>query len=156
MTGQEQRVSMQEEKSHREPGLYGGGEIRGLRALVCEDEGLTQMQLARALGRAGVLVVAAAKTGDVGVELALAERPDLVLLDVDMPCMDGVQAAELILRVFRPCIIMLSAYSGEVRDRALALGVAGFVQKPVSGETLVREISRGYRQYVLSGAGAQI
>jgi len=112
--------------------------LPGKRILICEDEGITQMQLRRCLTRAGMTVVGTAVNGREGVEIALREHPDLVLMDIRMPVMNGLEAVELIAADYLPCIVMLSAFNdAETQEQAKSLGASGYIVKPVTGETLV-------------------
>ena len=112
--------------------------LKGKRVVVIEDEGVTQMQLRRTLTHAGLIVAGTAINGRDGVEVALRERPDLILLDIRMPIMDGVEAARQIMAEHPVCIVMLTAFSDmEYRDRTRALGVSGYVIKPITSDLLL-------------------
>ena len=130
-----------------------GEEPRGLslakkRAVIVEDEGMTQLQLARILRSEGVQVVGTAANGRDGVEVVVKERPDFVLMDIKMPIMDGLEAAERILAQQRVCIILLTAFSEEeYRQRAERLGACGYVLKPFTAETLMPEIESAYHGF---------
>src|SRR4051794_9509556 len=87
--------------------------LYGRRVVIIEDEGITQLQLRKMLRGVGAEVVAAAANGLIGIEAVLRERPDIVLMDIQMPQMNGLDAAETILRSFRVCIVMLTAYVDE-------------------------------------------
>src|SRR5918911_4546994 len=71
--------------------------LQGKRAVICEDEAVTQMQLRRALNKAGMAVVGIATNGRDAVEITLRERPDIVLMDIRMPVMDGIAATRIIM-----------------------------------------------------------
>lgn len=117
----------------------------GERVLVCEDEGITHIMITRVLTHAGLKVVGSAITGKQAVEIALRERPALILLDVDMPEMDGIEAMERILAVYQPCIVMLSAYDGDTRQKARAKGARGYINKPVNCESLLHDLEVAYQ-----------
>jgi two-component system, response regulator PdtaR len=122
--------------------------LRGKRAVIVEDEGITQLQLKKLLRAEGIQVVGTASNGREGVEFVLRERPDFVLMDVRMPEMDGLEATERILAEYRVCIVMLTAFSDqEYRQRAGALGACGYVLKPFTAETLVPQLETAYRQF---------
>ncbi len=127
----------------------------GKRALICEDEGVTSLQLKKILTQAGARVVGLANTGKAGVEVALRERPDLVLMDIRMPEMDGLEATRRILDEFPTCIVMITAFSDlPTVDRAIALGASGYIVKPADathvtasvGSALLIHANRGSRQ----------
>jgi response regulator NasT len=122
--------------------------LRDKRAVIVEDEGITQLQLKRLLRSEGIAVVGTASNGQEGVECVLRERPDFVLMDIRMPDMDGLEATERILAEYRVCIVMLTAFSDEAyRQRATELGVSGYVLKPVTVETLMPPLKVAYHQF---------
>jgi len=117
------------------------GVLEGLRVVVCEDEGITQMQLCRILNKTGLVVAGSAVNGKVAVEMALKERPDIILMDISMPVMDGLEAAQMILANYPACIIMLTANNGEEYLRsAREVGAYSYVDKPVSRDVLVPKL----------------
>jgi response regulator NasT len=121
--------------------------LAGKRVVIVEDEGVTQMQLHRVLKMAGLTVAGFAVTGEQAVEVTLREKPDIVLMDIQMPgAMNGLEAAEAILRTTRTCVVMLTAYS-EHRERAEAIGASGYVLKPVDSYSLVPELVRAWRRF---------
>jgi two-component system, response regulator PdtaR len=101
------------------------------RVLVAEDEAIIRMDLAEMLGEAGYDVVGQAGDGEQAVELARSLRPDIVIMDVKMPVMDGLTAAEHI-GAERICpVVMLTAFSQtELVERARDAGVMAYVVKP--------------------------
>jgi response regulator NasT len=101
------------------------------RVLVAEDEAIIRMDLAEMLGEAGYDVVGQAGDGEQAVELARSLRPDIVIMDVKMPVMDGLTAAEQI-GAERICpVVMLTAFSQtELVERARDAGVMAYVVKP--------------------------
>ena len=119
--------------------------LKGRSVVVVEDEGVTQMQLRRCLAHAGLDVVATAINGQDGVTAVLRERPDIVLMDIRMPVMDGMEASKRILKELPVCIVMLTAFSDqEYRDRAYRLGVSGYVIKPITSDLLLPIIVQAY------------
>ena len=108
------------------------------RVLVAEDQTLIRLDLERLLGAAGFEVCGLARDGREAVTLALELRPDLIVLDVKMPLLDGVEAARVILGEYSVPIVMLTAYGyGEVISRALEVGAVGFVVKPFRETELI-------------------
>lgn len=116
--------------------------------VICEDEGVTQLQLTRLLKRAGLVVIGAANNGQSGVDLVLREKPDLVLMDIRMPVMDGLEATRRIAPAYAVCIVMLTAFADEeVREQAREAGSRGFLLKPVTGPTLIAALEQFYRAF---------
>jgi AmiR/NasT family two-component response regulator len=111
------------------------------RLVVAEDQALIRLDLERLLEAAGFDVCGAARDGQEAVALALELRPDLVVLDVKMPRLDGVEAARRILAGGFVPIVMLTAYGyGELISRAVDAGVVGFVVKPFKESTLIEAL----------------
>ena len=101
------------------------------RVLVAEDEAIIRMDLAEMLGEAGYEVVGQAGDGEQAVELARSLRPDIVIMDVKMPVMDGITAAEQIGGERICPVVMLTAFSQtELVERARDAGVMAYVVKP--------------------------
>jgi response regulator NasT len=111
------------------------------RLVVAEDQALIRLDLERLLEDAGFEVCGSARDGQEAVELVHELRPDLVLLDVKMPRIDGVEAARRILDDGFIPIVMLTAYGyGELISRALDAGVVGFVVKPFEERALIQAL----------------
>ena len=107
------------------------------RAIVCEDEPLTSATLAQHLARLGYGVVGRPSDGEEGVAAALAEKPELVLMDIKMDQMDGLEAARQIGEQIDTTIIIITAYvTEEFVDSAAEAGVVGYLVKPVSFDQL--------------------
>jgi len=102
-----------------------------VRVVVVEDESLIRLDLVEMLTEAGYEVVGQAGDGETGVRLVRELRPDVVLMDVKMPVLDGVSAAEALAADSIAAIVLLTAFSqSDLVERALAAGVQGFVVKP--------------------------
>ena len=102
-----------------------------MRILIAEDETIIRLDLRALLERAGFEVCAEASDGEEAVELARAEQPDLAVLDVKMPRLDGIEAARRILDERPIPIVMLTAYGEqELVSRAVEAGVFGYLVKP--------------------------
>jgi response regulator NasT len=102
-----------------------------VRILLAEDETIIRMDLRRVLEEAGFEVCAEARDGEEAVALAARERPDLAVLDVKMPRLDGIEAARRILADHPIPIVMLTAYGqDELVARAIEAGVFGYLVKP--------------------------
>ena len=122
--------------------------LAGLRAVIVEDEGITQLQLSRILRSAGLTVIGSAADGKEAVDLVLATLPDIVLMDIRMPVMNGLEAAERILAEKNICILMLSAFSEEeYLERARRIGASGYIIKPVTAESLLPQLEAVYRRH---------
>ncbi|HYN67077.1 MAG TPA: response regulator [Ornithinibacter sp.] len=101
------------------------------RVLVAEDEAIIRLDLAEMLAEAGYEVVGQAGDGEQAVEMALALKPDIVIMDVKMPVMDGITAAEQIGKERICPVVMLTAFSQtELVERARDAGVMAYVVKP--------------------------
>jgi len=110
-----------------------------VRILVAEDETIIRLDLVEMLTEAGYEVVAQAENGAVAVELAKLHNPDLAILDVKMPEMDGITAAEQIILIAP--VLMLTAFSQrDLVERARDAGVMAYVVKPFSINDLLPAI----------------
>ena len=117
----------------------GAAEQKSVRILVAEDEALIRMDLVEMLNEAGYQVVAEAADGAQAIELAQLHKPDLAILDVKMPVLDGISAAEKIIDIAP--VLMLTAFSQrELVERARDAGVMAYVVKPFSIGDLVPAI----------------
>jgi AmiR/NasT family two-component response regulator len=111
------------------------------RILIAEDETIIRLDLRQILERAGFEVCAEARDGEEAVELAGAERPDLAILDVRMPRLDGIEAARRILAERPIPIVILTAYGQEeLVSRAVEAGVFGYLVKPFRESDLLPAI----------------
>ncbi len=109
------------------------------RILVAEDETLIRMDLVEMLGEAGYEVVAEASNGEEAVKLAVEVKPDLSILDVKMPVLDGISAAEKIISISP--VLMLTAFSQkDLVERARDAGAMAYVVKPFTINDLVPAI----------------
>ncbi|MDP9491166.1 MAG: response regulator, partial [Actinomycetota bacterium] len=102
-----------------------------MRILIAEDETIIRLDLRNLLEEAGHEVCAEARDGQEAVELAQQHQPDLAILDVKMPRLDGIEAARRILEENAIPIVMLTAYGqDELVSRAVEAGVFGYLVKP--------------------------
>jgi response regulator NasT len=111
------------------------------RVVVAEDEALIRLDLVEMLREAGYDVVGEAGDGAKAVELATELRPDLVVLDVKMPVLDGLSAAEQIGRAgIAPCLILTAFSQAELVERARDAGAMAYLVKPFTAADLVPAI----------------
>ena len=109
------------------------------RILIAEDETLIRMDLAEMLRENGYEVVGEATNGEEAVALANELKPDLAILDVKMPKLDGISAAEIIVKTSP--VLMLTAFSQkDLVERALDAGVMAYVVKPFTIDDLIPAI----------------
>ncbi len=112
-----------------------------LRVLVAEDEALIRMDLVEMLEEEGYAVVGEAADGGAAVEMATELRPDLVLLDVKMPVLDGLSAAEQIVAARIAPVVILTAFSQrDLVERAREAGVMAYLVKPFQKKDLLPAI----------------
>src|ERR671937_767651 len=117
--------------------------VRGarMRVLVAEDETIIRLDLRELLERSGFEVCAEAHDGEEAVALARSERPDVAIMDVKMPKLDGIEAARRILEERPIPIVMLTAYGQEeLVSRAVEAGVFGYLVKPFREQDLLPAI----------------
>ena len=107
-----------------------------LRILVAEDEALIRLDLVEMLTEAGYEVVAQASNGEEAISLNENIKPDLAILDINMPIMDGLTAAETI--VHSTPVLMLTAFSQrDLVAKASEIGVMAYVVKPFTINDLI-------------------
>ena len=108
------------------------------RAVVAEDEALIRMDVVETLREAGFEVVGEAGDGETAVQLATELRPDVVVMDVKMPVLDGISAAERIGKAHLAPVVLLTAFSQtELVERARDAGAMAYVVKPFSPADLL-------------------
>ncbi len=101
------------------------------RVVIADDESIIRMDLREMLSHLGYDVVGEAADGRTAVELTEKLRPDLVILDIKMPEMDGIDAAEYIAERRLAPVVLLTAYSERhLVERARVAGVSGYLVKP--------------------------
>ncbi len=114
------------------------GQERTYRALVVEDEALIRLDIVETLTEAGIEVVGEAGDGETAIEKAKELEPDVVVMDVKMPGMDGITAAEQILANRTCAVVMLTAFSqSELVERARDAGAMAYVVKPFTPADLI-------------------
>jgi response regulator NasT len=116
------------------------------RIVVAEDETLIRMDLVEMLTEAGYQVVGQGVNGQEAIELANTHKPDLMILDVKMPVLDGISAAEKIIDICP--VLMLTAFSQrELVERARDTGVMAYVVKPFTINDLLPAIEISISRY---------
>ena len=113
----------------------------GLKVLVVEDEALIRMDLAEMLTEEGYVVAGEAGDGEQALELAQRLHPDLVIMDIKMPKMDGITAATSIVEERIAPVVMLTAFSQrELIEQARDAGAMAYLVKPFARHELVPAI----------------
>ena len=113
----------------------------GLRVLVVEDEALIRLDLAEMLSQEGYVVAGEAGDGEQAVEQARSLRPDLVIMDVKMPKVDGITAAASIVEERIAPVVMLTAFSQrDLIEQARDAGAMAYLVKPFARHELVPAI----------------
>jgi AmiR/NasT family two-component response regulator len=116
------------------------------RIVVAEDETLIRMDLVEMLSESGYQVVGQGVNGQEAIELANTHKPDLMILDVKMPVLDGISAAEKIIDICP--VLMLTAFSQrELVERARDTGVMAYVVKPFTINDLLPAIEISISRY---------
>lgn len=116
--------------------------MAGLRVLVAEDDPLVAITLTDQIAALGHTVVAVASDGQEAIDMAARERPDIAVLDIKMPNVDGITAAETITASQDIPLLMLTAYNDRhLILRAAEAGAMAYLLKPASQETLAAQLS---------------
>lgn len=118
------------------------------RVVIAEDEALIRLDLKEMLEEEGYTVVGEAGDGEKAVELAREHRPDLVILDVKMPILDGISAAEKITEESIAPVLMLTAFSQrELVERARDAGAMAYLVKPFTQGDVVPAIEMAVSRF---------
>lgn len=115
-------------------------ETTGRTALVAEDEAIIRLDIVETLREAGFDVVAEAGDGVQAVELAKQHKPDIIVMDIKMPNMDGIEAAEAIRELKIPVVLLTAFSQKELVERASEAGAMAYVVKPFSPNDLLPAI----------------
>jgi len=115
------------------------------RILIVEDNE-TNMYLIRFILRKSGYEVIEAGTGEEGVELAIKEKPDLVIMDIQLPGIDGLEATQRIrnseVNEELPIVVLTSYAMVGDKEKALKAGCTGYIEKPINPETFMAEIEK--------------
>ncbi|MBI5901974.1 MAG: response regulator [Deltaproteobacteria bacterium] len=118
------------------------------KVLIAEDNSRTRLSLKNQLETLGFEVVGTAANGQDAVEKALELRPDLIIMDVKMPRMDGIEASRIITASNPVAIILLTGLSSDdLATRALDAGVCAYLVKPISKNQLEPAIKLALARY---------
>ncbi len=118
------------------------------RLVIADDESIIRMNLQETLVGLGYLVVGEAGDGVSVINLARELRPDLVLMDIKMPKLDGIQAAKILTEEKIAPVLLLTAYSDrELVERAKEAGVVNYVVKPFREAELLPAIEIAMARY---------
>ena len=118
------------------------------RILIAEDEAIIRLDLKEMMEEEGFQVVGEAADGEAAVRLAREEKPDLVILDIKMPGMDGLTAAEAISSEGLAAVLILTAFSQkELVQRAAEAGAMGYLVKPFQKSDLLPAIDVALARY---------
>jgi AmiR/NasT family two-component response regulator len=111
------------------------------RVVIAEDEALIRLDLKEMLEEDGYIVAGEAGDGERAIELATELRPDLVILDVKMPVLDGISAAErIVAERIAPCLILTAFSQRDLVERARDAGAMAYLVKPFTKADLVPAI----------------
>ncbi|MGH2364723.1 MAG: ANTAR domain-containing response regulator [Chloroflexota bacterium] len=112
-----------------------------VRVVIADDESVIRMDLKEMLASLGYLVVGEAGDGETAVNLARELHPDLVIMDIKMPGVDGIQAAGILTEEHIAPVLLLTAFSQqELVENAKAAGVVGYIVKPFRDSELLPAI----------------
>ena len=111
------------------------------RVIIADDESIIRMDLREMLTNLGYLVVGEAVDGRSAVNLARELKPDVAILDIKMPDMDGIEAARILTEEKIAPVVLLTAYSQrDLVERAKEAGVVGYITKPMRESDLAPAI----------------
>ncbi|MEQ6356709.1 response regulator [Lysinibacillus sp. M3] len=117
------------------------------RILIAEDEPIIRMDLKMLLRKNGYEVVGEAGNGDRAIELAFKLKPDLVLMDIEMPKLNGLKASEVIGRQLDIPVLLITAYSQkEFIEKSRQDNIMGYLVKPVTEGSLIPAIMIALQQ----------
>jgi AmiR/NasT family two-component response regulator len=125
------------------------------RVVIAEDEAIIRLDLKEILTSAGYDVVGESGRGDEAVELVAQHRPDLAILDIKMPGMDGLRAAREITSQYQVAVMLLTAFSQrDLIEEARDAGVAAYLVKPFQARELLPAVagvlSRARQEWALA------
>jgi response regulator NasT len=105
--------------------------MKAIKVLIAEDEPIVRMDLRELLENQGYKVIGEASDGQSAIDIARREKPDIVIMDIRMPGMDGIEAAKILTEEEIAPVIFLTAYSDkELVEKAKEVGVVAYLVKP--------------------------
>ncbi len=115
----------------------------GNKVVIVDDEPIIIMDITEILNDNGFEVVGSAGNGYEAIELCEKVKPDILLMDINIPCLDGLTAAEYIVREGNAdAVVMVTAYSeSSLIERAIDFGAFGYIIKPINEKTLISTIN---------------
>ncbi|MBC7330683.1 response regulator [bacterium] len=119
----------------------------GLRILIADDEAVVRMDLREMLEESGYEVVGEAGDGERAVEVGEEKKPDLAILDIKMPKMNGLEAAEKLMEKGIATLVLTAYADREFIDRAKEIGVLAYLVKPFSKESLIAAIEMAMARF---------
>ena len=129
------------------PPTPAAGSSRG-KILIAEDEAIIRLDLKEMLEEEGFEVVGEAADGEAAIRLAKEREPDLVIMDIKMPGMDGLAAAERVVERDLAAVLILTAFSGkDLVQRAAEAGAMGYLVKPFQKADLLPAIDISLARY---------
>ena len=122
--------------------------MESLKALIAEDEQLTRTIIRARLEKLGHTVVAEAGDGAQAIEAARLHKPDVIIMDIKMPVMDGIEAARTILAETPCAILFLSSFNEqELVEQATETGALAYLMKPFRKEDLAPALEMAVRRF---------
>ncbi|MGA9224728.1 MAG: response regulator [Mesobacillus sp.] len=117
------------------------------RIMVVEDESIVRLDVSLMLEDAGYSVVAQAGDGESAVEQAFAHKPDLIIMDIKMPKLNGLKASQIISNKMNTPILLLTAYSQqEFINKAKESNIYGYLVKPITEASLIPAVEIALKQ----------
>lgn len=121
------------------------------RVVLVEDESIVRMDVKMILEDAGYEVVGEAGNGEKAIEIVDQTKPDLIIMDIKMPKMNGLKASKVITQKYNIPILLLTAYSQkDFIDKAKEANIVGYIVKPVSSDRLIPSVEIALHQAEVS------
>lgn len=115
-----------------------------LRIVIADDEALTRMDIREMLEEVGHIVVGEAGNGKQAIDITQKEKPDLVVLDVKMPVLDGIEATKAITDMGYPVLLLTAFSQVEIIERAKRVGAINYLVKPISERDVIPAVEMTY------------